>query len=99
MNGNLAESVAIYLSGQLNEKRLQRVKQLVVDNKTPVSLDDFWKGNEKYGVSGSIVAYMDKIYGRKKLVELLLVTNKQDALQSCGITETGLINDWKKSFQ
>jgi len=95
----LVEGIATYLSGQLNEKRLQRVKQLIADNKTPATLDDFWKGNEKYGLSGSIVAYIDKTYGRKKLFELLSVTNKQAALQSCGVTEVELINNWKKSFQ
>jgi len=95
----LVEGAATYLSGQLTEKRLQRVKQLVTDNKTPAGLDDFWKGNEKYGFSGSLVAYIDKTFGRKKLFELLSFTNKQDALKSISITESELINNWKKSFQ
>ena len=95
----LVEGMATYLSGQLTEKRLQRVKQLITDNKTPATLDDFWKGSEKYGLSGSIVGYIDKIYGRKKLFELLSFTNKQDALKTFGVTESELINDWKKSYQ
>ena len=95
----LVEGSATYLSGQLTEKRLQRVKQLVADNKTPATFDDFWKGNEKYGLSGSFVAYIDKTFGRKKLFELLSFTNKHDVLKSIGITESELIDNWKKSFQ
>jgi len=95
----LVEGVATYISGQLNEKRLQRVKQLITDNKTPATLEDFWKGNEKYGFSGSFVGYIDKAYGRKKLFELLSFTNKQDALKSLGISEIELTDNWKKSFR
>lgn len=95
----LVEGAATYISGQLTEKRLQRVKQLVIANKTPASLNDFWKGSEKYGLSGSFISYIDKTYGRKKLFELLSFTNKQDVLKSLGISETELINNWMKSLQ
>ena len=95
----LVEGVATYVSGQLTEKRLRRIKQMIVENKTPSTLDDFWKGQDRYGLSGSIVAYIDKTYDRKKLFELLRVTNKQDALQLIGITEKQLITDWQRSFK
>ena len=95
----LVEGVASYVSGQLTEKRLQRIKQMIAENKTPSTLDDFWKGPDRYGLSGSIVAYIDKTFGRKKLFELLRVTNKQEALQLMGITEKQLIIDWHRSFQ
>ena len=95
----LVEGVATYVSGQLTEKRLQRIKQMIAENKTPSTLDDFWKGSDRYGLSGSIVAYIDKTYDRKKLFELLRVTNKQDALQLIGITEKQLITDWQRSFK
>jgi hypothetical protein len=95
----LVEGIATYVSGQLDEKRLQRVRQLIKDNKTPATLDDFWKGQEKYGLSGSMAGYIDKTYGRKKTFKLLTFTNKQDALRSLNVDETQLINDWKKSMQ
>lgn len=94
----LVEGVATYVSGQLDEKRLQRVKQLVRDNKTPSTLDDFWKGQEKYGLSGSAVAFIDKKYGKEKLFALLKCTNKQDALKSLGLSEEQLLKEWKESF-
>jgi hypothetical protein len=94
----LVEGAATYVSGQLTGKRLQRLKQMVTENKTPATLDNFWKGPDRYGLSGSIVAYIDKVYGRKKLFELLRFITKQDALQSLGVTEAKLIADWRNSF-
>lgn len=95
----LVEGLATYVSGQLTEKRVQRLKHIIADNKIPPTLDDFWKGPERYGLSGSIVSYIDKKFGRKKLFELLNLTNKQSALQSLGITELQLIADWQNFFK
>ena len=94
----LVEGVASFVSGQLDEKRLQRIKQLARDNKTPGTLDDFWKGQEKYGLSGSMVAYIDKVYGRGKLFTLLTYTKKHDALKFLGISEEELLKTWKDSL-
>ena len=94
----LVEGVATFVSGQLDEKRLQRIKQMIRENKTPSTLDDFWKGQEKYGLSGSMVAYMDRTYGRDKLFALLKFTNKQDALKFLGVSEKQLIKNWKDSL-
>ncbi len=93
----LVEGVATYASGQLNENRLQRIKRMTLENKTPSTLDDFWKGADRYGLAGSMVGYIDKVYGRNKLFELLRFTNKNDALQFLGITESQLIYNWRNS--
>jgi hypothetical protein len=95
----LVEGVATYVSGQLDGKRLHRVKQMINENKVPSSLDDFWKGQEKYGLSGSIVAFIDKKYGRDKLFGLLNETRKETVLRSLAISESGLIGEWKGSLQ
>ena len=94
----LVEGLATYASGQLDEKRLQKIKQLGIENKIPTTLDNFWKGQEKYGLSGSMVAFIDKKYGRNKLFELLKQTNKEGTLKLLDISEIELITDWKKSF-
>ena len=94
----LVEGVATFVSGQLGDTRLQRIKQLSKENKTPLTLDNFWKGQEKYGLSGSMVAYIDKTYGREKLFALLKFTSKTDALKSLGVSEEQLIKNWKDSF-
>jgi len=95
----LVEGVATSVSGQLDEKRSQRIKQLIKENKVPSTLDNFWKGQEKYGLSGSMVGYINNKYGRDKLFELLKYTNKETVLQSLGISEMQLLADWKSSFQ
>jgi len=95
----LVEGVATFVSGQLDNKRLQRVKQMIFDKKAPASLDDFWKGQDRYGLSGSMIAYIDKKYGRQKLFELLKQVNKETALRSLNISEDQLLSDWKNSFQ
>lgn len=94
----LVEGLATYVSGQLDEKRLQRVKQLSKEDKSPSILENFWKGQEKYGLSGSMVNYIDKTFGREKLSALLKFTNKQDALKFLGLSEEQLINNWKASM-
>jgi hypothetical protein len=95
----LVEGVATFVSGQLDAKRTQRIQQLINENKVPSTLDNFWKGREKYGLSGSMVAYIDAKYGTNKLFELLKQTNKEAALTSLAISEMQLLVDWKKSFQ
>jgi hypothetical protein len=95
----LVEGTATFISGQLDEERLKRVRQMIADKKTPPTLDDFWKGQEKYGLSGSMVAFIDKNYGRKKLFELLQQTNKTKALEALAISETQLLSEWRKSFE
>ena len=94
----LVEGLATYVSGQLDEKRLQRIKQLNYENKTPSTLDNFWKGQEKYGLSGSMVSYIDKTFGRQKLFALLKFTTKQDALKFLGLSEEQLIKNWRESL-
>ena len=95
----LAEGVATFVSGQLDAKRSQRIKHLINENKVPSTLDNFWKGQEKYGLSGSMVAYIDNKYGRNELFELLKQTNKELVLKSLDVSETQLLADWKNSFQ
>ena len=95
----LVEGVATIVSGQLDEERLQRIKKMIKDNKTPSTLDNFWKGQDKYGLSGTMVAFIDKKYGRKKLFDLLQQTKKDAVLNLLAISETQLLAEWKNFFQ
>lgn len=80
----LIEGVATFVSVQIDEKRLLRIKQMIHEGKTPLTLDDFLKGKERYGLSGSMITYIDKTFGREKLFLLLKFTNKQDVLKFLG---------------
>lgn len=95
----LVEGLATYASGQLTAQRIHGVRSLVSDNKAPASLDDFWKGPHRYGLSGSAVKYIDQKYGRQKLVSLLTFTRKDQVLEALKLSEAQLLVDWKKQFE
>lgn len=60
------------------------------------SLDKFWTEKLKYGLSGSVVMYLDKICTRTKLIQLLKYNKLADLLLSLNITESALLDGWKK---
>jgi len=92
----LVEGLATYASGQCDSSRMDGVKRALADGKVPARLDDFWTGNMKYGLSGSMVKFIDNKYGRAKLIELLKFNKKSDVLLSLKTTEVELMEGWKK---
>ncbi len=90
------EGLATYASGQCDAARISEIKKLIAENKTPDNLDSFWTGKMKYGLSGSMVMYIDTKYGRKKLKALLVFSKKSEILQSLEITESELLHNWTK---
>ena len=92
------EGLATYASGQLDEKRMKGVKALLDAGKGPDKLGTFWTGQAKYGNAGSLVAYIDKKYGRKMLFDLLPQTDQRVMLHLLGTTEEYLIQGWRKSL-
>lgn len=93
------EGLATYASGQCDSFKIAEVKKAVLDNKIPQHLDDFWTGRLKYGISGSLVMYIDQMYGRAVLKQLLPLTKKTEILSVLKITEAVLISDWKMYMQ
>jgi hypothetical protein len=93
------EGLATYVSGQFDSVRISEVKRAIGDNKIPDNLDSFWTGNMRYGLSGSVVMYIDKKYGREKLKELLPLSKKSEVLGTLQITEKEILDDWKKYIQ
>lgn len=91
----LVEGFATYASGQLDDGRVNEIKKAIAENKVPASLDDFWKGKLRYGLSGSVISYIDQHYGRAKLYELLKFTTKKQVLESLKLDEAKLIDQWK----
>jgi len=89
------EGLATYASGQCDKNRINEVKKLITDNKVPSTLNDFWKGKLKYGLSGSVVMFIDKTYGRTKLKSLLQFNKKTEILSTLNVTEEKLLSDWK----
>lgn len=90
------EGLATYASGQCDSLRMEQVRIALQENKIPGSLDQFWTGKLKYGLSGSMVMYIDSLFGRKKLIGLLAFSKKSEILSSLNITEAELMGGWKK---
>lgn len=93
------EGMATYASGQCDSTRISAIKEAISGNKIPLRLDDFWTGNLKYGLSGSMVMYIDKKYGREILRKLLPLNRKTDILTVLDITESELLSEWKEFLQ
>jgi hypothetical protein len=93
------EGMATFASGQCDTSRLAEVKKAFSENKIPKSLDNFWTGKIKYGLSGSVVMYIDHKYGREKLKALLPLNKKSEIFATLETTETELLDEWKKYIQ
>jgi len=93
------EGIATYASGQCDSIRIAEIKKSVLNNTIPMSLDKFWTGNLRYGLSGSMVMYIDYKYGRVRLKELLKFNRKSEILTHLGITEPILLSEWKNYIE
>lgn len=93
------EGLATYASGQCDSSRISEIKKAISENKTPTGLNDFWTGKLKYGLSGSVVMFIDNKYGRAKLIELLPFNKKSDLLSTLKTTEPELLVEWRNYIQ
>lgn len=93
------EGFATYASGQCTPDRIKEVQQSIAQKIYPQALKDFWKGKMKYGLSGSMVEYLDKTYGRKMVSGLLKFTKKSEVLNALKVTENVLIAAWVESLK
>jgi hypothetical protein len=89
------EGLATYASGQLDEARIAEVKKVIAEGKGPSSLDQFWSGRLKYGLSGSMVMFIDHKFGREKLISLLKFTHVDELLKAIDASETELLEGWE----
>ena len=95
--GWFAEGLAVHVSGQLDHGHLAEPGEAIERGAAPARLADAWSGKYRYGVCGSLVAYMDAAYGRARIRDMLAVTTQADLLALAGVTESKLLDDWKKS--
>ncbi len=92
------EGLATYVSGQLDEQRLADTREFVKTTGGPEELSMFWKGPNRYGLAGSMIAHIDAEYGREKLSEMLKFNDVKDILELIGKSEEQLITEWKKDL-
>jgi hypothetical protein len=92
------EGLATYVSGQLDSSRRLQVSELIRLSRVPASLDLFWTGHARYALSGALVEFIDKSYGREMIQDLLPLTIKSEVLNKLNITEDHLIRDFINSW-
>jgi hypothetical protein len=93
--GWFAEGVAVFASGQLDAPKLAPAREAIEKGKAPARLEDAWSGKYRYGVSGSLVKYIDTKYGRDMTIKLLASTTEADILSKLSTTEPELLAAWK----
>ena len=95
--GWFVEGLAVYVSGQLERSFPTAAADAIKAGKAPARLADAWSGRYRYGVSGSMVAFVDKKYGRPVLDKMLAVTTNAEALALMKTTEADFLAAWKAS--
>lgn len=93
------EGLAVYASGQCDSVRISEIKKALSENKIPETLVKFWTGNLRYGLSGTMVLYLDNKYGREKIISLLKFNNIKELLSALDTTELELINGWRSFME
>jgi Peptidase of plants and bacteria len=94
-SGWFVEGLAVYVSGQLERTHRTAAREAIKAGKTPTRLADAWSGRYRYGVSGSMVEFVDKRFGRDVVKKMLSVVNNEEALKLLGRTEEQFLEAWK----
>ncbi|MBV6439736.1 MAG: hypothetical protein DYG98_09730 [Haliscomenobacteraceae bacterium CHB4] len=90
------EGLAVYASEQLDSARLAGLRELIDKNAVPQTLQKFWSGKHKYGLSGSVAAWLDQTYGRSVVVQLLSCTGTDQAMSVLKTDEATVLDRWQK---
>lgn len=92
------EGLAVYGSGQLSAGRIQRTQAAARAGQLPAGLQEVWTGADRYAFAGSLVAYVDRKWGRAAIVRLLPARSTAEALKTLGTDEPTLLAGWRSSL-
>lgn len=92
----LDEGVAIYYSGQLDERARKRVRKALAENKVPdiAQLQENFMIYDGYTFAGTIVEFIADEYGAKKLREFIMDPAGQERI--FGLSPAALNAAWRK---
>lgn len=90
------EGLATYVSGQLDTERFDRAKAELAKLGHAPPLSALWTGPDRYGMSGSLVRYIDETFGRKTLIQMLGASNQDDLLSMIDLEEDELLENWRR---
>lgn len=89
------EGLATHVSGQLASGDLAPAREALATGQGPLKLATAWSGKYRYGVSGSLVAFLEREFGRERLVKLLGATSAAELLALVGMSEEELLERWR----
>jgi hypothetical protein len=92
--GWFVEGLAVLVSGQLDDGHLAPAAEAVRLHLDPPTLAKAWSGKYRYGVSGSLVAWVDRRAGRGALVRMLRAASQDELLAAVGLGEAELLRAW-----
>ncbi len=94
--GWFIEGLATYISGQWETAHRARAREAVAKGPVPGRLSEAWSGPYRYGVAGSMAAFIDHRWGRQTLLDALTVTSQPALLVLLGTTETAFLAEWQR---
>lgn len=94
-----AEGLAVVVSGQLDSGQLASAREALERGQAPTSLARAWTGKYRYGVSGSLVAFVEHELGRARVIELLGASTGDELLELVGLDEQELLARWRASLE
>lgn len=97
--GWFIEGLASYASGQLDGPRLASAQDALAANALPARLQDAWSGKYRYGVSGSMVRFIDQRFGRRTLIDLLPMAGNAAVLERLHLSESEFLAAWRQSLR
>ncbi len=92
--GWFVEGVAVFGSGQLTDGHLASAREAIAAGAGPIDLEHAWAGKYRYGISGSLVSYVDACWGRAAVVDLMRLTTEAEILGALGVSESDLLGRW-----
>lgn len=94
-----AEGLATLASGQLAREHAGVAVRAVAAGTAPADLDQAWTGRDRYGVSGSLVEYVEVRWGRPMLLQLMAATSEPELFSALGTSEADFLRDWSAWVQ
>ena len=93
--GWFVEGLATYVSGQLEAEHAGRAGEAIAAGSGPDRLADAWTGPYRYGVAGSLAAYIDVEWGRDVLRAALTAQTTAELLGLLGASEEDFLAGWE----
>lgn len=93
----IIEGLAVYGSGQLDTDFAGYARSRLQAGFAPTTLAEVSNDPHLFGLAGSLVGYIDALYGRATMGRLVRVRTDAEALAVMGADEATLVSGWRQS--